>query len=742
MFDAFASRLPPTAQDALLSTKGYIRKLPYISMFSWDLVDLAKKRFPAFGALTEKYYKTVAERTAEQNRGVTRLREIVSPIGEWTGKKAGYRAKLNNFLAHSAGNEQWGFDPPWLAKANFDPNSEAARLFNELPAEVQNVAVNMFEHAHNMHRSIQDALRAEIAESYQAAIDRAQTPSTKKLRELERDKALTEHDTRQMGLKDAYLPLKRFGEWAMVYKSDAFIEAEKQNNRKEIDKLKADPAHYAVWFADNEFQLRRKKRELDAAFPGLSEPFPRQRMDLQIESIPFDILQKLKENLKTTSADGKISKALLDAADRMYIEALAESSSRKSELRRLRVTGFDENMVRSFIEHGEGLANLGAALRINKDTRTHLRDLTTEAKKDGPDRAGKAWCGLRVACDKRGRQDEAVPRGKGEKRRDEGQFRGEHEAVGGAQQRLGAARLQPSQRRAAQDQNAHHRHGKTREAAQDQLRIRPAHGQKQRQERPHPEDQRRRMKRHGGQRDRGGRRHGGMARGGERQRRQRPGPKSEREPQGCVARGRAHPGKARRKHRERDRHGDGRGKPCRPGRGGQERRKGQRQHVEALHANKKRAERQGGGGGHTPDGKKCGRHRGTRNEGREERKAHGGDQPHRQGQTQGGGHARGSGGEFGRRRWRGRGLADVKGQAAADRVAIARNHAPRQQMCAIGQRGGHRDRRHSGCRSRAGSPSGNPIGHPAPGALSRHPALGLHRRGADRHCGRDPCPDR
>jgi len=55
--------------------------------------------------------------------------------------------------------------------------------------------------------------------------------------------------------------------------------------------------------------------------------------------------------------------------------------------------------------------------------------------------------------------------------------------------------------------------------------------------------------------------------------------------------------------------------------------------------------------------------------------------------------------------------------------------------------GGHRHRRRGWCRSRAGSPGGNPIGDIALGALPRHPALGLHRGGADRHRGRHPRAD-
>lgn len=55
--------------------------------------------------------------------------------------------------------------------------------------------------------------------------------------------------------------------------------------------------------------------------------------------------------------------------------------------------------------------------------------------------------------------------------------------------------------------------------------------------------------------------------------------------------------------------------------------------------------------------------------------------------------------------------------------------------------GGHRHGRYRRCRGGARRPRGNPIRHPAPGALSRHPSLGLCHCGADRHRRRHPRPD-
>lgn len=365
--------LPDKLSDAWTATRDGIRGLGMLTMFTSQFVDYTKKWLPS----VVTYYDTIRYRISERNDIHTKIQETVGEVAHWDHK---LRTQLNGFLAESTYRGKWGFKPDWLPNATVDPAMK--KRFDAMNEDQRRVAKNMFKQAHLMHEALQKELRGDIERVYDESIERAAAPARVQKLQAEKAGALAAHDKRQEMFRDAYLPLKRWGKWAVVYKSQAFKDAVARGNRKEIEKLKTDENHYMVAFADSQYAARQLRRDWEEEKgESIEDPFPRMRYDEQNELVPFDLLQRLKQ--KTADGTGipkGISTKLDEALNRVYIEALAESSVRKSELRRIGVRGFDEDMVRAFVQHGQGVASLTSAIRINWQTRHHIEQMKDEAQ--------------------------------------------------------------------------------------------------------------------------------------------------------------------------------------------------------------------------------------------------------------------------------------------------------------------------------------------------------------------------
>lgn len=365
--------LPDKISDAAIDMHDRIRNLGMLTMFTSQFVDFTERWIPT----VRNYYDTIRWRISERNAIHTKIQETVGEVANWSHER---RKQLNGFLAESTYRGKWGFQPDWLPSATVDPTMQSR--FERMDADQQRVAIGMFRQAHSMHTALQRELRGDIERVFDESIERATTPNRIAKLRAEKADALAAHDSRQQDFRDAYLPLKRWGKWAVVYKSQAFKDAESRGNRREIDRLKQDESHYMVSFADTQYAARQLRREWEAEKgTTIEDPFPRMRYDEKNELVPFDLLQRLKQNVSEgVGVQQGISSKLDEALNRVYIEALSESSVRKSELRRIGVRGFDEDMVRSFVQHGQGVASLTSAIRINWQTRQHINDMKDEAQ--------------------------------------------------------------------------------------------------------------------------------------------------------------------------------------------------------------------------------------------------------------------------------------------------------------------------------------------------------------------------
>lgn len=375
IYDAALNKAPGATKNMLSDLKNRIKGLTYLSSFSHDFVDMVKKFLPQ----AETYFTTVFNRLSERNNQHVEIQRIVDPVGELTNRQ---RDALNTVLREMTYQEAWAFQPDWVpTQVQVDPAMK--RKFDALPTVAQKAAIDMFRYAYESNRDIQRMLRADIIATYDAYIEKAKTDKETDKRIDEKAQALAEHDQRQIDPSTPYLPLKRWGEWAVVHKSARFKQAEARKNRREINQLKQDPAHYRVVFAETEFQARQERDAMaEELGVEVEPPFQRMRYEESNEMIPFDLMTRLREEAIGKTDVGsmtEVERRVAAAVDRMYIAALEESSVRKSELQRLKVEGAGRDMVRSFIEHGQGLAALSSAIKINKETRKVIAQMKKHA---------------------------------------------------------------------------------------------------------------------------------------------------------------------------------------------------------------------------------------------------------------------------------------------------------------------------------------------------------------------------
>ena len=389
--DALVTRMPKSTQWWWRDLQGKLLKAAGITSFSREIVDWSGR----LGLTAAKeYFNSLTGKIAIRSEYLAKIQHIVAPTKKWDRK---HRKAFNDFLYFSAYREEWGFEPTWLENHNYDPNSDVAKAFEEMLAKfpenqretARRTAIAMFQHAHVMHSNLQKHMRSEIETSYTRLIAAAKNPNQRKVQEAERDAALRDFDLKQQGFRNAYLPLRRWGEWAVVYKSPQLREAEAAKDRTRIRQLKGDFKHYVVLFEENErtalatrekFQalLRRETGDQTIEFP---EPFPRERQrEMLNEEIPFDMINKLKQQVDLgPDVSQSVKSSIMNALDRMYITALSEASSRKSELERMSVRGANDDMIRAFIEQGTGVAALAAALDTNAGTRELIQEMKDQA---------------------------------------------------------------------------------------------------------------------------------------------------------------------------------------------------------------------------------------------------------------------------------------------------------------------------------------------------------------------------
>lgn len=418
--------------DALLNVADAAKtKLGLGLLFTRDLVNLARKAAPDVPAF-KQWHELMERQAAYRNdwqAGVASINERFEALPK------AVQPQVNRFLEAVTLEGLWPFRDPdvfateedfqkykdKLSDEQKDILAKLERDYEALPQKARSVVYAVLHHGVESRRTRANLMKGFVEERYGSLIDKATDKTTKAKWEKEKKDWIARCDSLAAQVRAPYVPLRRFGSHVVVRQSkkyeytkrlagQVYKTIQERTNGKptkaqmapfhklqaELAKMQGDPEHYEVQFVDGAGTAKRHAKTLQDRYPdAIVESFARaehvegsipswQKLEQVITSAQQNLeIEKLALDPDTRDATAASLAEIMNAAQRMYIEALNDDNARKSELRRMRVAGYHTNMMENFMETGRSEANLFANMSYGAKVRKVLVDMQQEVKHSG-----------------------------------------------------------------------------------------------------------------------------------------------------------------------------------------------------------------------------------------------------------------------------------------------------------------------------------------------------------------------
>jgi hypothetical protein len=383
------SKLPKAAQQPVRNMLGAIgdvtgKGLDYL-VFTSDLVNRAVSAgIPSAKKFVDLIGKSKAE-ARENEIAVEKIADMYALVPEkdrGTGDTS-----VNRFLFDSTRESKWGY-------GKYRDADMGAR-FDALSKESQAFVKAVFEHGSNVLAQKKKVVMDSTNSEYDAmiAIARANGDKEAESKLLNEKKATIKRFQTLFKIRDGmpYAPIKRNGSHVVIAKSQEYLDAEAANDTKKITELESNGDHYHVSFTDGKWEGRTLQQQLidQGSFADVQIAERDTAVDEMFSGhSALRELTKMRSRVDEQAKDGdKSASKMLTLISQMYLEALAEGSARKSEMRRRGVEG-EVDMIRSFAQQGRADANFMASVKYNPQVQDALQEMRTQSKTG--DRARKS----------------------------------------------------------------------------------------------------------------------------------------------------------------------------------------------------------------------------------------------------------------------------------------------------------------------------------------------------------------
>ena len=362
-------------KDVLTAVKDASAKgLDYV-VFTSDLVD----RAIAAGVKSAQTFRDLlVARTTEVRKNEREVERISDMYALVPDKDRQGDRSVNNFLFESTRQGKWGYD-----SGKFKADPAMANWFNSLDKKSQDFVKAVYQHGNTVLAKKKQTVLKYTETEYDARIANETDPKVKA--ELEKDKANSlKRFQRLFALREGlpYAPIKRTGSHVVVAMSAAYKAAKKAGDTKLMEKLESDEANYQVTFTNSKWEARRLSERLatDPAYAN-GDVYLRERDKHQDMLYGGDGVLKSLAKLRTRveNSDDKSSAKMLRMVSDLYLEALAENSARKSEMRRRGIAG-DVDMIASFAQQGRADSNFMASVQFGQRIQDSIQAMTNEVK--------------------------------------------------------------------------------------------------------------------------------------------------------------------------------------------------------------------------------------------------------------------------------------------------------------------------------------------------------------------------
>jgi hypothetical protein len=407
LIDRNIAKLPKMSQQPVKRVTQAIGDLggKYLdyAIFTNDLV----KRAQALGlGAAQTFSDRLAARNAKVSEEERKIEKIADGYASIEDENKGSGPdSVNDFLFESTRTGKWGYGKYRDAKMG--------AAFDKLKPKAQQFVKDVFAHGDatlsNKKKIVLEATNSEYDAMIKAAQDLVNTTTGGKARKDALDDLAKVKAEKAATLKRfqtlfrvregmPYAPIKRTGNYVVIGKSAEYIAAESRGDTAAIKKLESDPDHYHVSFVDTKWQARNLKDNLaeqgvfpDPQFAKRAESFD--KMFSGEAALPaVTKLRNAVDARATTPSGAKDPTAgkMLNIISQLYLEALAEGSARKSEMRRRGVAG-EVDMLQSFTQQGRADANFLASVEFEPKIQEALQQMRNQSRTGDRDRKSEIF---------------------------------------------------------------------------------------------------------------------------------------------------------------------------------------------------------------------------------------------------------------------------------------------------------------------------------------------------------------
>ena len=326
--------------------------------FLHQVIRRVKEKVPSLG----KWYEAVLKSEATR----TEIRKSFESIALRARDLKPDRLEiLNDFIGKSTFFQKWGYDPEIEGKeVTVDPIME--RAFNRLTSAEKQIVKDVFLHGERMRKR-----KIDIAKEFGVE-----------------GKFFTDS-----ALQGPYAPLKRFGTYVTVLKSEEMYQAELARNaegatkedRKRYDELSQDPNHYVVSFFDTKpaGENFAKANASKFKYRSTTKKIPDVEADRISNPQVFEKVLGALNAGEDSNIDNQTKQYFSKMVKDLYFQSLDERNAKLSGAKRLNRAGYDKNMMRSFISHAKAEAALIAQMENGAAINTALQEAAKETKGEG-----------------------------------------------------------------------------------------------------------------------------------------------------------------------------------------------------------------------------------------------------------------------------------------------------------------------------------------------------------------------
>jgi hypothetical protein len=311
----------------------------------------------------------------------------------------GEHKALSDFLQHSTLSGDWGYGDKATGKSK--------GMYDALSPRAQKVARDVFAHGDEMLEAKKKAIIQLADDTYGPMIEEAKLAGKDNLvKEITADRSLMlkkYNSLMQINEGKPYTSARRQGDWVVVGKSEAFLKAENDAKSEDLavakkgqaDKMEMmdKPEHYLVHEAENPAEARELIKNMRAmGFPESLENTYYHSKDKWKASLEggqgvLAGIGRLKQQLDSLYATARTpeDKAKYETSRKlltnMWLDGLGSASARKSELRRLGVSG-SMDMIKAFRLQSTADSHFISGITYNAKMLDAMKSANKEVFKD------------------------------------------------------------------------------------------------------------------------------------------------------------------------------------------------------------------------------------------------------------------------------------------------------------------------------------------------------------------------